>query len=62
MLTRIRIWLPDAPGVLGAVAAEIGAVNGNVIGLEGVAWIEGVEEPGWVRSTDELFSFDTNKE
>ena len=34
MLTRLRIWLPDAPGVLGAVAAEIGAVNGNVIGLE----------------------------
>lgn len=34
MLTRMRIWLPDAPGVLGAVAAEIGAVNGNVIGLE----------------------------
>ena len=34
MLTRMRIWLVDAPGVLGAVAAEIGAVNGNVIGLE----------------------------
>ncbi len=34
MLTRIRIWLPDAPGVLGAVAAEIGAVKGNVVGLE----------------------------
>jgi hypothetical protein len=34
MLTRIRIWLPDAPGVLGAVAAEIGAVQGNVVGLE----------------------------
>ena len=32
--TRMRIWLPDAPGVLGAVAAEIGAVEGNVIGLE----------------------------
>jgi hypothetical protein len=30
----MRIWLPDAPGVLGAVAAEIGAVQGNVIGLE----------------------------
>lgn len=30
----MRIWLPDAPGVLGAVAAEIGAVEGNVIGLE----------------------------
>src|ERR1700722_13209729 len=34
MLTRIRIWLPDDPGVLGAVAAEIGAVKGNVVGLE----------------------------
>jgi hypothetical protein len=30
----MRIWLPDAPGVLGAVAAEIGAAAGNVIGLE----------------------------
>ena len=30
----MRIWLPDAPGVLGAVAAEIGAADGNVIGLE----------------------------
>jgi hypothetical protein len=34
VLTRMRIWLPDAPGVLGAVAAEIGAVHGNVVGLE----------------------------
>ncbi len=34
MLTRMRIWLPDAPGLLGAVAAEIGAANGNVVGLE----------------------------
>jgi hypothetical protein len=30
----MRIWLPDAPGVLGAVAAEIGAAQGNVVGLE----------------------------
>jgi hypothetical protein len=30
----MRIWLPDAPGVLGAVAAEIGAALGNVVGLE----------------------------
>jgi hypothetical protein len=30
----MRIWLPDDPGVLGAVAAEIGAVKGNVIGLQ----------------------------
>ena len=34
MLVRVRIWLPDAPGVLGAVAAEIGAVKCNVVGLE----------------------------
>jgi hypothetical protein len=34
MLTRMRIWLPDGPGVLGAVAAEIGAAKGNVVGLE----------------------------
>jgi hypothetical protein len=34
VLARMRIWLPDAPGILGAVAAEIGAVSGNVIGLE----------------------------
>ncbi len=34
MLTRMRIWLPDAPGALGAVAAEIAAVKGNVVGLE----------------------------
>jgi hypothetical protein len=30
----MRIWLPDAPGILAAVASEIGAVSGNVIGLE----------------------------
>ncbi len=52
----MRIWLPDAPGVLGAVAAEIGAMKGNVVGLEvlereaGVAIDELVvelpEEPG----------------
>jgi hypothetical protein len=60
VLTRMRIWLPDAPGVLGAVAAEIGAVNGNVVGLEvlereaGVAIDELVvelpEEPGAVEA------------
>jgi hypothetical protein len=54
----MRIWLPDAPGVLGAVAAEIGAVQGNVIGLEvlereaGVAidelMVELPDEPGAV--------------
>jgi hypothetical protein len=34
VLTRMRIWLPDAPGVLGAIAAEIGGQEGNVVGLE----------------------------
>jgi hypothetical protein len=34
VLTRMRIWLPDAPGVLGAIAAEIGTLQGNVVGLE----------------------------
>jgi len=34
VLTRMRIWLPDAPGVLSAVAAEIGTLQGNVVGLE----------------------------
>ena len=34
MLTRVRLWLPDAPGVLGAVATAIGAADGNVVGLE----------------------------
>ena len=34
MLTRVRLWLPDAPGVLGAVATAIGAAEGNVVGLE----------------------------
>jgi hypothetical protein len=52
--------LPDAPGVLGAVATEIGALNGNVIGLEvlereaGVAIDEFVvelpDEPGAVEA------------
>lgn len=30
----MRIWLPDAPGSLGAIATAIGAVGGNVVGLE----------------------------
>jgi hypothetical protein len=34
VLTRVRLWLPDAPGVLGAVATAIGAAGGNVVGLE----------------------------
>lgn len=30
----IRVWLPDRPGALGAVASRIGAVGGDVTGIE----------------------------
>ncbi|HUZ09319.1 MAG TPA: hypothetical protein VMU76_04040 [Acidimicrobiales bacterium] len=30
----VRIWVPDRPGVLGAVATRIGGILGNVVGLE----------------------------
>lgn len=30
----IRAWLPDRPGALGAVASRIGAVRGDVIGID----------------------------
>src|SRR5579875_3495076 len=30
----MRIWLPDRPGALGAVASRVGAVRGDVVGIE----------------------------
>jgi hypothetical protein len=30
----IRIWLPDRPGALGQVASRIGAVRGDVVGID----------------------------
>ncbi len=30
----VRVWLPDRPGALGQVASRIGAVKGDVVGLE----------------------------
>jgi hypothetical protein len=30
----IRIWLPDRPGALGQVAGRIGAVRGDVVGID----------------------------
>ena len=33
-LVALRIWLPDRPGVLGQVASRIGAVRGDVAGIE----------------------------
>ncbi len=30
----LRVWLPDRPGVLGAVATRLGAVKGDLLGIE----------------------------
>lgn len=43
----VRIWLPDRPGALGRVASTIGAVGGDVIGIE-------ILERGAGRAIDEL--------
>src|SRR5918992_3429441 len=43
----VRVWLPDRPGALGAVASRIGAVRGDVIGID-------ILETGGGRAIDEL--------
>ncbi len=43
----LRVWLPDRPGALGAVASRIGAVKGDVIGIE-------ILETGAGQAVDEL--------
>ena len=43
----VRVWLPDRPGALGGVASRIGAVRGDVIGIE-------ILERGGGRAVDEL--------
>ena len=30
----VRVWMPDRPGALGQVASRIGAVHGDVVGIE----------------------------
>jgi hypothetical protein len=30
----IRVWLPDRPGALGLVASRIGAVDGDIVGID----------------------------
>lgn len=30
----VRVWLPDRPGALGAVATRVGALRGDVIGID----------------------------
>jgi hypothetical protein len=41
------MWLPDRPGALGAVASRIGAVRGDVVGID-------ILERGAGRAIDEL--------
>ncbi len=43
----VRVWLPDRPGALGQVAGRIGAVRGDVIGID-------ILERGGGRVIDEL--------
>jgi hypothetical protein len=43
----VRVWLPDRPGALGQVASRIGAVRGDVVGIE-------ILERGGGRAIDEL--------
>src|SRR3954466_8120568 len=30
----LRLWLPDRPGALGAVASRVGAVGGDLVGID----------------------------
>src|SRR5215210_5203800 len=43
----VRVWLPDRPGALGAVASRIGAVQGDVVGIE-------ILERGAGRAVDDM--------
>ncbi|MHB8295324.1 MAG: ACT domain-containing protein [Acidimicrobiales bacterium] len=43
----VRVWMPDRPGALGAVASRIGAVRGDVVGID-------ILERGAGQAIDEL--------
>lgn len=43
----MRVWMPDRPGALGSVAVRVGAVRGDVVGIE-------IIERGAGRAVDEL--------
>ena len=43
----VRVWIPDRPGALGQVASRIGAVRGDVVGIE-------ILERGGGRAIDEV--------
>ena len=38
----VRVWLPDRPGALGLVASRIGAVRGDIVGIDVLETGEGV--------------------
>lgn len=44
----VRVWVPDRPGALGQVASRIGAVGGDVVGID-------ILERGAGKAIDELF-------
>src|SRR3954463_16389149 len=43
----VRVWVPDRPGALGAVPSRIGAVRGDLVGID-------ILERGAGRAIDEL--------
>jgi hypothetical protein len=52
----LRVWLPDRPGALGAVASRIGAVRGDIVGIDVLERNDGVaiDEFGVVLSDAEV--------
>src|SRR3954452_11918368 len=38
----VRVWLPDRPGALGLVASRIGAVDGDIVGIDVLEHGDGV--------------------
>lgn len=42
MNVLVRVWLPDRPGALGLVASRIGAVDGDIVGIDVLERGEGV--------------------
>ncbi len=47
VVCMVRLWLPDRPGMLGQLATQIGAVGGDVVGID-------ILERGGGRAVDEL--------
>ena len=47
MIYIVRVWLPDRPGALGQVASRIGAVRGEIVGID-------ILERGGGQAVDEL--------